>query len=92
MGATRLAVETGAKARYNFNDMEPPEPHRKRNKKYYISDHAHFLTFSATARFTSSPYESGRNASQRKKEILQFAPRKFSDGGFLENEKWTVEA
>jgi putative transposase len=26
--------------------MNPPEPHRKRNKKYNIAGHVHFLTFS----------------------------------------------
>ena len=31
--------------------MDTPSPHRKRNKKYNIPGHAHFLTFSCYQRF-----------------------------------------
>jgi len=31
--------------------MDTPSPHRKRNKKYNVPGHAHFLTFSCYQRF-----------------------------------------
>jgi putative transposase len=50
--------------------MEPSAPHRKRNKKYNVPGHAHFLTFSCygrTALLTNDMWREWLAASIRKK-------------------------